>query len=398
MRRFTATPVLLLMLVSLPTGASDHVDGPATTQHRVTDLTDLYAFPTPNKIGFLTIILDAYAAVAPNGHFSDKVDYTIYVRRAALRTGASVGVDTHDEVAIRCTFVTPEADDAHTSTCRTDAGLGATVQANQLLPLGATDGFRLFTGRRSDPFFFNAAFAAVYASKGKLLAPRNQDLISGLNTLTVVIDVEVSKLFPAETPSLLALAAASTTRDTADGPIRHLDRIGRPEISNISLIAHEDEVDLRDAYNAEPPFAVPADHVATYRERIAKNLLFFDKIDGQTDWTDVARSAMSELLVDDFLIVDVSRPCDQPSFLEIERSLLTGAEYQTCGGRKPTDDVMDILFGLYTGGVGGPPIRDGVDSPGGRTMREFPWLAAPDDSQPSAIKTFLTNRLLSSSE
>ncbi len=251
---------VLLALVAPPLRASDHLDGPATSKDRVTDLTDLYAFPTPETPGFLTIVLDVYPVVAATGHFSDKVSYTLHVRRAAIRSGDKPGFDTSDEVDIRCTFVTPEDDTAHTATCKTDNGVGATVRTNQALPLGSGDGLHLFAGHRSDPFFFNPVFAAAFSVKGKLVAPRDQDIMKGTNALAVVIDVEVKRLFPSNPPSLLAVAAESTTQDSPTAPVRRLDRLGRPEITNIALVGHDEEPDLRDQYNADRPFAVPADH------------------------------------------------------------------------------------------------------------------------------------------
>lgn len=388
MKRSVALLVaVLLALVSPPLRASDHLDGPATSKDRVTDLTDLYAFPTPRAPGFLTIILDMYPVVAATGHFSDKVSYTIHVRRAALRSGDRPGFDTGDEVAIHCTFVTPQDDAAHTATCKTDSGIGATVKTDQALPLGSGDGFHLFAGHRSDPFFFNAVFAAAFSMQGKLVTPRDQDIMKGTNALAVVLDVEVKKLFPDNPPSLLALAAESTTQDSPGGPVRRLDRIGRPETTNITLVAHDKEVDLRDQYNADPPFAVPADHASLYRERIAGNIAFFDRIDERSDWTDETRLSLTDLLLDDFLVVDVSLPCDQPAYFEIERSLLTRSQHRTCGGRKPADDVMDVLFTLHAGGLDGKPIGDGVDHPSQPISDQFPYLAAPDVSPQGTVKT-----------
>ncbi len=390
----TSALLLLVGVFPRPLRASDHLDGPATTAHRVTDLVDLYAFPTPKKLGFLTIILNSYPAIASNGHFSDKVDYTLRLRRASIRTGGPVGFDTSDEVAIRCTFYTPTDDDKHTASCRTDAGFGATVGTNRV---GKESGaFQLYAGQRSDPFFFNAVFATAYADKGILLSPLNQNLLDGLNTLSVVIDVELKQLFRSEVPTLLAIAADSTTRDTADGPLRRLDRLGRPETGNITLFAHGGEEDLRDQYNADPSFVVPADHARAYRERIYKNLGFFDAIDHNTDWTDSDRAALAGILADDFLVVDVGLPCTSSSYLEIERSLLRHTKHQTCGGRQPSEDVMDNLFGLYTGGLSGPPIRDGSDHPSHPLLDTFPWLAEPDQSDPAKIKTFLLNTALQS--
>ena len=78
-------PWLLAVAIALAgaASASDHIDGPVTTAHRVADLSDLYAFPTPGRPGSLTIILNAYPLVPRDGHFSDKVSYGILVRRAA---------------------------------------------------------------------------------------------------------------------------------------------------------------------------------------------------------------------------------------------------------------------------------------------------------------------------
>lgn len=104
------------------------------------------------------------------------------------------------------------------------------------------------------------------------------------------------------------------------------------------------------------------------------------------------------MLVDDFLVVDISRPCDQPAYLDIERSLVARTPYKTCGGRKPADDIMDTLYTLYSGGLNGKRIRDGVARPSRTLLTEFPWLAAPDFSRPSAIKTFLSNTALDSSK
>ncbi len=390
--------VPLLSLLSPPLGASDHIDGPATSKHRVVDLSDLYVFPTPQKSGFLTIILDMYPLVSPTGHFSDKVNYTIYVRRAAIRTGDRPAFETRDEVAIRCSFVTPHDDAAHTATCKTDGGVGATVKYNQVLPAAPGDGLHLYAGKRSDPFFFNAVFSVAFSAKGKLIAPLDQDIMKGFNTLSIVMEVEVKKLFPRDPPSLLALAAESTTQDSPSAPVRRLDRLGRPETSNVTMVAHDKETDLRDKYNADPSFAIPDDHAKMYRERIAKNIRFFDRIDGRTDWTDTDRITLAALLTDDFLVVDMSRPCEKSSYFEIERSLLSHTPHKTCGGRKPAEDIMDVLYGLYTGGLSGKPIRDGVDHPSRPLSEQFPYLTEPDFSKPSSVKTFLGNKVFGDAE
>ena len=48
---------------------------------------------------------------------------------------------------------------------------------------------------------------------------------------------------------------------------------------SLALVGHDEEPDLRDQYNADRPFAVPADHANAYRERIA-DLQVFASADG----------------------------------------------------------------------------------------------------------------------
>jgi hypothetical protein len=58
----------LIILASSGLKASDHIDGPVTQKNRVADLTDFFAFSTPNKPGFLSLIIDTYPVVSSHGH------------------------------------------------------------------------------------------------------------------------------------------------------------------------------------------------------------------------------------------------------------------------------------------------------------------------------------------
>ncbi|MGF7473707.1 DUF4331 family protein, partial [Salmonella enterica subsp. enterica serovar Minnesota] len=76
----------LLLALSFNSLASDHIDGPVTAKHAVSDITDFYAYPSTEKSGFLTIILNSYPFVPANGHFADKVTYQIMIREAQVGT------------------------------------------------------------------------------------------------------------------------------------------------------------------------------------------------------------------------------------------------------------------------------------------------------------------------
>ena len=53
---------------------------------------------------------------------------------------------------------------------------------------------------------------------------------------------------------------------------------------------------------------------------------------------------LADLLLADFMVVDVSKPYAMDSYLEIERNLLKGSAHQTFGGRSLDDDCMDTFL------------------------------------------------------
>ena len=167
-------------------------------------------------------------------------------------------------------------------------------------------------------------------------------------------------------------------------PIR-LERVGRPEIKNVVMSwKNFDQVnrdlELRDLYNLEDAFHLGKDYRGAYRARLDANLAVFDRIDGKTDWPLGANGGhpLTELLLADHLVVDVSKPFAEDSFFEIERAVLRGSAHATCGGRSLNDDVMDTLYRLLFSGDGAPQIGDGVDQATRPASRTFPYLAAPN--------------------
>lgn len=399
---------------------SDHVDGPVTTANRVADLTDLYAFPTPHQPGFITLILDAYPIVGASGHFTDKVTYSLILRKAKLNESTeNPFYETSDEVSIHCTFKTPEVTANHTVTCKSSNGLIAENRYETIREKMAGDDFRLYAGMRSDPFFFNAGFAQELANNGKLKTPSDSNTMDSINVLSIVMEIEAAKLFEnlpnqasvkispkvksskkearktaGEEPFLIAVAAEVTTLDAPGYPLRRLDRVGRPEITNVSLVAHEEELDLRDQYNLDRPFEVSAEHLDQYRYRLARNIAFYDSVDRKIDWQQRDRVHLAQILSDDFLIVDMSKPCPGSSYFEIEKSLLQHRAHQTCGGRHPNDKIMEILYTLYIGSFNGKTVTDGVSHPSKTILSEFPYLATPELGLFARAKVYIAKLLL----
>ena len=373
-----------------PLLASDHIDGPVTINHAVADITDLFAFPSPDHPGHLALILNVYNAVAFNGHFSDKVTYSFLVRHASIRgAGEEPGFDTSGDYRVACTFETPHTPFApHWVTCKSSSGTSVRQRVGEVNGQAATGGLRVFAGRRSDPFFFNLAWSRAASEKGKLLPPNDDNVMQNRNILSIVLVIDIEKELGLSEGSLFAVAAETTTQDDG-GATRQIDRVGRPEITNVSMAPHpHDEIELRDLYNDEKSFSALGPNVAKFRKRLRDNVDFYDDLDHKDDWTPKLADQLVEILLNDYQVVDVSKPYAADTYFEIEHSILHGKPHSTCGGRAPNDDVMDTLYTLLINAGNPPRLRDGVDQPTRLATNTFPYLAEPTDGIGPELNAF----------
>ena len=95
---------------------------------------------------------------------------------------------------------------------------------------------------------------------------------------------------------------------------------------------------------------------------------------------------LTDLLLDDYLVVDVSKPFAENSSFEIERAVLEGRPHETCGGRSLNEDVMDTLYTILINAGNGPRISDGVDQATKPASDVFPYLAPPNASAPTSLQ------------
>ena len=122
-----------------------------------------------------------------------------------------------------------------------------------------------------------------------------------------------------------------------------LERFGRPLMKSVVLGAKNfdtvnRDLDIRDLYNQEDAFNLGPTYLGAYRARMNANLRFWDGLDQKTDWppdTDGAHP-LTELLLADFMVVDVSKPYAEESYFEIERALLKGAATRPVVAEAPT--------------------------------------------------------------
>ncbi len=374
--------IYILFITSTISLASDHIDGPITKKHSAADLTDLFAFPTPNKKNSLTLIMNSYPLIPPSGHFEERLRYSFIIRQASLNKGV---ISASSEHIISCQFQRPHQPD-NKAICQGQGKLKAEGKLNQI---NQGHHLKMWAGMRSDPFFFNGKWVLSIMYRGTLLPPQKRNIVDKGNVLSLVLEIDTKKLFSDKSNNEpFAIAATISVQNKNDESPQLLDRLGRPEITNISLVAHKKEKELRDQYNIEKTFSLIPDHKEQYRQRLSKNITYYDKLDGNIDWQEIEKKTLVDILLGDFLLIDMNQPCGPKNFLSIEKAILRGEPHRNCGGRFIHNDIIDDLLTLYVNN-GKKTVSDGVDKPYRELSKEFPYLVEPDLSFLARLKAWL---------
>jgi hypothetical protein len=140
------------------------------------------------------------------------------------------------------------------------------------------------------------------------------------------------------------------------------------------------DLEVRDLYNLEDAFHMSKDYRGAYRARLNANLAAIDRLDSKIDWPPLPDGShpLTDLLLDDYLVVDVSKPYAEDSLFDIEYAVLEGRPHETCGGRSLKDDSMATLYTLLINAGKGPRISDGVYQATKPPSDVFPYLAPPN--------------------
>ena len=367
---------------------SDHISGPRAIADPTADITDVYAFPSPERPERLVLVMNTLPMARPSDVFSDGLLYRFRIRPLSSPTGEGWHFVPGDkEYVLDCVFSAPDhggEQPVQEGTLISPAGESVSFSVND--PEGGTGaGVRVFGGLRWDPFIMDARAAlATLATHQLAFTDHGSIFLDGKNVLSVVVELDTALLDGAE---LVGVVAETLTRGTHNVRI---ERVGRPEVKNMMLAPKEfDQVnrdlEIRDLYNMEDAFHLGDSYGGAYRARLNANLAFWDQLDGKQDWPtgENGNHPLTDLVLADFLVVDVTKPyVEQGSFLEVELAARDGREHQTCGGRTLNDDVMDTIFTQLVNAGNGPPVRDGVDAATQPATRTFPYLATPNPHPP----------------
>jgi hypothetical protein len=369
---------------------SHHISGPRAVAEPIADITDLYAFPSPERAGHLVLVLNTLPFAPPSARFSDALLYRFRLRELKPNdhgSGSPFSPLNEDEIVIDCVFSTPEPEDGGEQHCTCTLPDGDTVTARVgSEPQAAGDGTRVFAGPRWDPFILDAPAMLKTIATGKLAFTEPGAIyLDGKNVLGLVVEIDCGAVLGEV--ELVGVAAETLTRGKLN--VR-LERAGRPEVPNMMLgpmqFDHVNrDLEIRDLYNMDDAFHPAHHYEGAYRARLNANLAFWDGLNESIDWPLDENDAhpLTELMLADFLVVDVTKPyAEHGSFLEIELAAREGRAHETCGGRALNDDVMDTLFTLLISAGRGPAIRDGVDRATRPATQTFPYLAVPNPDPP----------------
>jgi hypothetical protein len=378
---------------------SDHNSGPRALADPVVDITDMYAFPSPEQPGVLVLVLNVFPSAEPAALFSDVVDYRFRLRPVTIGRETAPAFDVGEkEYIVSCRFAGPvELQDGapltQDGTCTASTGQVVSFRVNDEQG-GEGRGLRAFAGRRMDPFFFDGvrAVQTIMTRQLAFVSPGDSRQYRQ-NVLSIVVELDIATIFGADVGPLFAVVGETMIA----GPITvRLERFGRPLMKSVVLGSKDfdtvnQDLDIRDLYNQEDAFKLGPTYLGAYRARMNANLGIWDSLDHKTDWPPDAHGAhpLTELLLADFMVVDVSKPYAEDSYFEIERALLNGASHQSCGGRSLNDDAADTIVTMLVNAGNGARISDGVDQQAVRASRAFPYLAPPDPNPPAKIELSL---------
>jgi Polyketide cyclase / dehydrase and lipid transport/Domain of unknown function (DUF4331) len=361
---------------------SDHIDGPRSIGDPVADITDLFAFTSPENPARTVVALNVFPGAGAEAIFSNALEHSIAIRRVAVAgMGDAAKFQAADqEIRFSCRFGVLERDGADSKpvqrgTCTLPDGRTLPVVVNDENGAATPDNvFRVFAGLRSDPF---------YLAWNVGLMRKTPNLLQHDNVLAIVIEFDTRRVLDPEKGSLFGAIGETVPHPRPGIPVGHepprIDWVGRPEQTNVRLnnpgVRHA--VDLRDLWNQQTPFAIAEEVKPLFLQRLKESFENYDMHDDKADWTPAALAANANVFLDDFLLFDVSKPITDASHLEIEKSTINGRPYQTGGGRTADANSIDILLTWLIN-------RDREFLQGGATgatkpgTKVFPYFASPN--------------------
>ena len=172
---------------------SDHIDGPRQIGDPSADLTDLFAFTSPENPSRTVLAANVFPTCGVDAIFSNAINHSIVVRRAKVAgVGDATKFETSDpEIRFSCRFDGLERGAAdgkpiQRGTCTMPDGQTLRFLVGDEKGASTPDGiFRVFAGMRSDPFIL------AWLNEGGVMR-KFQNLLFNDNVLCIVVEFDTA--------------------------------------------------------------------------------------------------------------------------------------------------------------------------------------------------------------
>lgn len=337
--------------------ASDHKDGPITTENPSIDIADVYAFRSPANPDNLVLVMNVHGFIPPAEAGSVALDPTL-LYEFKLDTNGDAVEDrviqarvTGSGASQMVHFRGPGVPSSTGTTSRMLPG-SATVS----VPFTSTGEARTatggdlsaFAGVRDDPFFFDfARYQQIVAGNADSFRQPGIDTFAETNVLALAVEVPIAAIGGGPTLGFWGTISRPAERMAKDGAVagttyNQVDRHGIPG-NAVVFIPKEQTPE----YNR----SAPSGDVASYRDEVVARLIEFGQPRAEAD-------TIADMVLPDILTIDTSRPTKYPN------------------GRAPADDV--ITANLMTVFDDNQALNDDhVGSNDKVFLNSFPYLAPP---------------------
>ena len=390
--------------------ASSHREAPLISEDPAADLTDVYAFRSPDKPDTVTIIANVlpgedpgagpnYYTFSPNARYNLKIDTSgdvspdvIYRFQFQRKTGQFFLGDTAQPFTVTRQQGGKTTVVAKGTTAPNNIGPRSTPDYPGLAQKSilSFDGGRskVFAGQRDDGFFgdVGAIFDLVAIRKGTGNMGGGKDFFAGYGVHSYAIQIPIADL-KAKGSTIGVWASVERRKVTTRGQVTRdsgnwvqVNRLGNPLVNEVII-----PTGLKDIWNAQQPW-----NESVYRKYYTSPILaaVINKLyklgapeTGRDDLVAVLLTGVPKLnftgpKLADVLRLNLSIPVTKsPQRLGV----LAGDNQGWPNGRRLSDDVIDIAEQAVGGFLKGTklPLGDGVDRDGVATLKSFPYQAHP---------------------
>ncbi len=420
MKKVTAIAGLALALIAAAvaaaltigpgsSSASSHREAPLIAEDPSADLTDLYAFRSPDKPNTVTLLANVipgedpgagpnWYTFSPNARYNIKVDTdgdvkpnVIYRFQFQRPTGPFFLGNTAQPFTVtrvaggRSTVIAKGTTAPNNIGPRTTPGYHALAEKS----IATFGDSKAFAGQRDDPFFgdVGAIFDLVAIRKGTGDKGGGKDFFSGYGVHTFGVQVPIAELKAANSTvgvwaSVERKKVTTRGQSTRDaGNWVQVNRLGNPLVNEVII-----PTGLKDLWNAQQPW-----NEGAYKKYYETPILaaVINKLyklgapeTGRDDLVAVLLTGVPKLNYTGPKAADVLRlNLGIPVTANPSRLGVLGGDTQGWpNGRRLDDDVIDIAEQAVGGFLKGTklPLGDGVNGDDAKRTDAFPYIGDPE--------------------